>query len=288
MVVGNEPVAKLIPISDEQFPQYQWLSLIVTADYPEHGWHAVDFATLESAQHTLEQWWDHALRGEAYRPDGPEKEPITVEAANQNERARQEPTPAKEVMTPEAIAREPWNAVDLDIPKDASRELLSLVAATAYELRGAKRPGDENLPEEELFDHAGERHKEAVDAMRMLDMREAAAAPEFSHETIAADWWTAVYLPIPRDADPELLELARGVVGWVRGGLELSGLPAGASAYDPFVIGSEYSRAENIEHATTRMVELDERLERAPGQEQAAEKEPMTIEAIERDPRERD
>jgi hypothetical protein len=39
-----------------------------------------------------------------------------------------------EVLTAEMIARDPRSAVDLDIPSDASRELLSLIAATAEDL----------------------------------------------------------------------------------------------------------------------------------------------------------
>ena len=173
------------------------------------------------------------------------------------------PAAEKEPMTVEAIERDPWAAIDRAIPPDADRELLSLIAKTAYNLRGVERPGDENLPEESLFDQAGERHKEAVDALCMLDMRAAAAAPEFSRETIEADWWTAVYLPVPQNADPALLAHAREVAGWAREGIELTGLPAGALAYDPFVIGSEYGRAENIENASARIAELDERLELA-------------------------
>jgi hypothetical protein len=68
LIVGNRSVAKLIPNSDRTFPQYHWLSVIEYEEYPDHGWHAVDFETLEIAKHDLEQWWAHMCKGEAYRP----------------------------------------------------------------------------------------------------------------------------------------------------------------------------------------------------------------------------
>ena len=45
-----------------------------------------------------------------------------------------EPQPA---MTREAIDRDPWNAVALDLPADADHELLFLVATTARELQSS-------------------------------------------------------------------------------------------------------------------------------------------------------
>jgi hypothetical protein len=68
MIVGNRTVAVLIPNSDDNFPEYKWLSFIVCDDCPEHGWSNVDFETLAGAQHALGQWWHHARQGEAYRP----------------------------------------------------------------------------------------------------------------------------------------------------------------------------------------------------------------------------
>jgi hypothetical protein len=74
MLVGNRSVARLVPIPVESrgpLPWANWLSLIDAdgADYEDHGWHAVDFATLADGQRDLEQWWFHMCRGEKYRPD---------------------------------------------------------------------------------------------------------------------------------------------------------------------------------------------------------------------------
>lgn len=67
-VVGNQTVAKLVPNFDKDRPRCKWLSIIDFPDYPDHGWHAVDFATLESAKADIEQWWQQMCRGEAFRP----------------------------------------------------------------------------------------------------------------------------------------------------------------------------------------------------------------------------
>jgi hypothetical protein len=392
MIVGNETVAVLIPNSDERFPQYEWLSLIVTDDYPEHGWHAVDFETLEGAQHTLEQWWHHARKGEAYRPETHDKEPIVVEAANHNDREtmtieaierepwiavhydippdasrdllslvattardlhqiyaecrdaarngraidretlpeylrdfaeilpqivtvsemldlgqkaadRQEdaeyrllkfdqrtsgPVPEKEPMTAEAIERDPRNAIDLDIPPDASRELLSLVATTAENLRGTTNESMDDLSTKEvvaelsaLSEAAEARRDEALLALERRARREAANAPEFSRETIATDPWTAVYLPIPQAADEGLLRHAHGMAmqccGAVAG-------PAERLSLDAFWpseggLGADKTREENFEQAVRRLDELDSRLRPAMLDDEAArqaapEKEP--------------
>ena len=66
MLIGTRGVAALMPNADEQFPHYQWLSCI-HPDFRDHGWSNVDFETLAIGQHTLEQWWLHLCRGQAYR-----------------------------------------------------------------------------------------------------------------------------------------------------------------------------------------------------------------------------
>jgi hypothetical protein len=69
MIVGNRTVAALISNSEERFPQYKWMSVILAeSPFDDHGWCAVDFATLEIAQYDIEQWWHHAARGERYVP----------------------------------------------------------------------------------------------------------------------------------------------------------------------------------------------------------------------------
>ena len=67
MQIGGRGVAALVPDTDERFPPSSWLSCIAHP-FDDHGWCNVDFATLESGQATLEQWWSHLCRGRAYRP----------------------------------------------------------------------------------------------------------------------------------------------------------------------------------------------------------------------------
>ena len=69
MLVGNRAVAALIPNSDDMFPHYRWLSVILAeSPFDDHGWCSVDFTTLKIAQYDIEQWWHHAARGERYDP----------------------------------------------------------------------------------------------------------------------------------------------------------------------------------------------------------------------------
>ena len=97
---------------------------------------------------------DRIARGEGPRlrqgDDGPAENmeravARAAEIANQIERRletarKPEPAPSREpdpseAVTREAIARDPWYAVSLEMPEDADRELLSLIAATARDLR---------------------------------------------------------------------------------------------------------------------------------------------------------
>jgi hypothetical protein len=68
LMIGNRTLAVLIPNSDTRFPRYKWLSRITCGDCEACGWDSIDFETLESAEHDIEQWWLHARRGKAYRP----------------------------------------------------------------------------------------------------------------------------------------------------------------------------------------------------------------------------
>src|ERR1700733_9300760 len=68
MLIGNRSVAKIIPTNEENFPHIHWLSVMESRDYDDHGWHAVDFETLEMAMHVIEQWWFHMCMGEKFDP----------------------------------------------------------------------------------------------------------------------------------------------------------------------------------------------------------------------------
>jgi hypothetical protein len=99
---------------------------------------------------------------------------------------------------------------------------------------------------------------------KAIDIRAAIQAPEFSEKTMAADWWTAVYLPIPENASHELLETALDVTSVLCRALEQpSSEHALNRPYEPIAMGTEYTRAENLEHAAARLAELEIRLDRS-------------------------
>ena len=104
--------------------------------------------------------------------------------------------------------------------------------------------------------------------------RSAAGAPEFTHETIAADPWTAIYFGIPAGADAALLRHAYDT------GMECAGAVAGppSPALHPFApasLGAEKSREENFERAVRRLDELDSRLRPMLLDDDAARQEPQ-------------
>jgi hypothetical protein len=152
----------------------------------------------------------------------------------------------REPLTRAAIARDSWNAVTLDIPEDASRELLSLISATARDLRhsmaargnGAVREDDAA----EFFDLSGEAKDRQQDADTRLaalelaaeqnqaraEFRESVAGemlhnwrygfegeelPELSPGWIDADPWRAVTAPLPADASADFLSLVADTAG---------------------------------------------------------------------------
>jgi len=69
LIVGNRSVARLVTNETPVFPDIKWLS-VIDDEYldVDHGWHAVDFAELETAQFDIEQWWLHVCRGEMFAP----------------------------------------------------------------------------------------------------------------------------------------------------------------------------------------------------------------------------
>jgi hypothetical protein len=71
LVVGNRSVAKIVPNFCVRLGKAKWLSVIDASEYPDHGWHAVDFESLESAKYDIEQWWRHMRRGERFDPHAP-------------------------------------------------------------------------------------------------------------------------------------------------------------------------------------------------------------------------
>jgi hypothetical protein len=192
-------------------------------------------------------------------------------------------TTAAETLTLEAIRRDPWNAVRLDIPEDASIELLHNVSSAARELRGyaerrADAAQDARIPEEverwaELAEAADFRLDDASLKLAEARAQEAWRAPAFSYPTIQADAWTAVHLPIPEQAEPELLAYARNWAGDLGRYAEMgnSAREFGTSALgEPLVNAENFTREQNIEAAAERVGALDARLEQA--REQIAER----------------
>src|SRR5207245_2199530 len=107
-----------------------------------------------------------------------------------------------------------------------------------------------------LADAAGSRFEDA--ALKHYDAvaRVGWEAPAFSRETIAADPWTAVYLPIPERADAGLLAAARSWASDLRQYATADGVLSG-----PFINRAHYTREGNVAAAERRIVELDRCLE---------------------------
>jgi hypothetical protein len=221
--------------------------------------------------------------GRPFQPSAPE--PGRYDAMN-GEAAKPEP------VTLEAIQQNPWNAVQLEIPTEADRELLSLIATTAGHLRETLSAqghlADNAEQAAALFsdsDKADARYNEAWDR---LEKREAAAEPEPAPETmtleaIRQDPWTAVYRPIPPDADASLLQQAHDAAMQCAGAV--AGEPGPAQhAFAPDLLGADQTREQNFERAVRRLDELDGRMREATqerAQDQATEqpeaREPLTL-----------
>jgi hypothetical protein len=170
--------------------------------------------------------------------------------------------PVREI-TEDSIALDPWSAVMDEIPKNAGVDLLDRIAATAQELRDeatVRGVAAQNVEDADrwygLAQQADYRFDEAVVKHGDTRARDAWQQPEFSRDTIDADVWTAVYLPIPQKADAELLAYARS---WASD-LEQHAARDGVLS-EPLVDRESYTRDGNIAAAAARTAELDARLE---------------------------
>ena len=113
---------------------------------------------------------------------------------------------------------------------------------------------------------ADDRHETAVYQLDQIAEREAWQASAFSRETIETDPWTAVYLPIPENADLDLLREARAMARELQ--LSTDGREHSEPWLDELSLGPKlnrenYTREGNFEAATARRDELSERLELA-------------------------
>ena len=194
---------------------------------------------------------DHSLarrlgeKAKAVRERMADLDPASLPNAEQA-KAMQRERQAERAAQPEAVA------ITLKEAANQNTNVLGQMVERAIEL-------GQDTPE----NRAREEDKDQWHAARMQEMREAARAPQFSRATIEADPWTAVYLPIPENAPAELLAFARqsanGLVQCLEA-YQATGRPQGQT-FDPVIIGSEYTRAENLSHAGERTAELDARLE---------------------------
>jgi Ti-type conjugative transfer relaxase TraA len=181
-----------------------------------------------------------------------------------------QPAPA-EPLTAEAIARDLWNAVALDLPADADPRLLFLVADTArgLHLRLSDRAGEAlGVPDadaatrqqselwSDLAGRAAAREKEAETLIRDLSPN-----TPLSKEALDYDPWAAVYQQIPADTDTVLLNDAYGMAVQCA---ETVASPQGPAphAFEPTILyGTDRSREENYERTMRRIEELDARLQ---------------------------
>jgi hypothetical protein len=92
-------------------------------------------------------------------------------------------------------------------------------------------------------------------------LREAWRQPEFSKATIEADPWTAVYLEIPKNAEPWLLLHAQGIAH------ECEGMISRGPGAGPLLQQGNDGPNENLERAGRRALDLEERLQEYLGQE---------------------
>jgi hypothetical protein len=121
----------------------------------------------------------------------------------------------RDLATLEAIATDPWNAILCDLPERASSALYLAIAEAAGSLYVTPKK-DLHMPAAlshmgaaELVNLLRLRWQDADNAADTARLQEAWRAPAFSRDTFAADMWTSAYLPIPVNAEPDLLIEAR-------------------------------------------------------------------------------
>jgi hypothetical protein len=220
---GNELLRTIAARAEDLQKDALWAAIKTRTKTGQQQW-------TDHADRAKSRWEEAEFRLEARESDGanaadnarkpsPELSRATLNAA---------PQPAADIAsvreaTAQRIADDPWSAVTAPIPEGASLDLLHLIAETAQQLQEyASARGDAasnpnsfgQLSDEaehwfDLADAAGSRFEDA--ALKHYDAvaRVGWEAPAFSRETIAADPWTAVYLPVPERADAGLLAAAR-------------------------------------------------------------------------------
>ena len=299
MNVDDETVAILERIDPtDGWEDGGWRSHIVSTDLPLHGLHLADFDSLEQGKEALEKWLDYARDGEAYQPEQPER-PEPVQEANRlgqpfAEREGRSFQPSgrqpgrydalRTEVTAEAIARDEWNAVALDLPADADPRLLFLVANTARGVHFSlsDRAGEvlsldgldaATRQQAEMWsglaDKAAARHKEAEARIRGLS-----AETTMSKEAIDYDPWAAVYQPIPSDADAELLQRAHSTAMGCANAVAGEPGPSRNAFEQTILFGADQTRQQNFERAVRRIDELAGRLRAAQPDAELAETPP--------------
>lgn len=171
--------------------------------------------------------------------------------------------------------------MDLAIPDNPDPLLLDQASFAAFDCFNQRQTPAGVTAEawEQRRAAAGERVKELADRMEPLfdalprrEQKELLAAfdhgdavrawqqPAFSKDTIAADQWTAVYLPIPKNAGRELMEYARS---WAADLVQYAArdLAQTQGAFARPLITLPPDAPQPLAAATARLAELNARLE---------------------------
>ena len=186
---------------------------------------------------------------------------------------------APEPLTQAAIARNPRNAIDLDIPADASRELLSSIAATAKDLRRTFSARAQFSAREEdaveFLDLSGEARQRQQDAEARLIALEGgregtlplkSLQPETDGPVLETDRaalmdmlgdaaYRAVNEPVPRDADAKTLERVSGDLDAALDRLDALDRSSHATWISPDYIAKQFAKAADRQEEVERRLE---------------------------------
>jgi len=266
------------------------------ADIPDGRFHLVEktnadgstalyqepFETFEAAQGAAEHRAETAQPGEAFNA-------VSLNLGEMVGRDYvNEKTAQSEALTLEAIERDSMNAINLPLPGDASSELLKAVhmQATFWAAHAQAMGEPDNNAASGRMDHAALRLSDLgytlepsgvwVDDMdagkepfrSVLDQTseqpEAEQQPEdLTLEAIQRDPWNAVNLPIPDNADCELLGVIEGTAGKLADAklAELSQLEEARQMGAPVTPGAWDAAQDAHMAASTRAMEAEECLE---------------------------
>jgi hypothetical protein len=189
-----------------------------------------------------------------------------------------------EALTLEAINRDPMNAVNLAIPEDADLYLMHRIEKAAEQVSEDANERMESIDDREAFSEQDAIRTAALarqtEARTLLDqMTRDEVAPDHTPEpdgtgkpdqpeamtleAIQRDPWNAVNLPIPDNADCELLEVIEGTAGKLADATAaaLSHIEEAHQMGAPVPSGAQEAAEAGYMAATTRAMEAEEALE---------------------------